>query len=131
MERPIIPEPRTNGQMSSVEYYDETRAMILRLEDRERVRGHDATTARRRVASRAGAAPGTLESYVRGRIKRVDAFLRDRVKALLITEIQHEITALTHELESLKAGGAEPHSAAIFEAMAALDEARRLMRGAK
>ena len=129
MERPIIHPTGTSHPMSAVAYHDETRAMLARLEDKERARTPDRVTARQRLARRLGALPGTIENFARGRIKRADAYLRARVEALLVTELQREIAELTHELEILKARGADPRLSAVAEVEAALATARRLMEG--
>jgi hypothetical protein len=115
--------------MSAVAYHDETRAMLARLEDKERTRTPDRVTARQRLARRLGALPGTIENFARGRIKRADAYLRARVEALLVTEIQREIAELTHELDVLRAMGSDPRLSAVAEVEAALATARRLMEG--
>jgi hypothetical protein len=130
MERPIIHPTGANHPMSAVAYHDETRAMLARLEDKERRRSPDALTARQRLARRLGALPGTIENFARGRIKRADAYLRAGVEALLMTELQQEIAALTHELEILRAGGSDPRLSAVAEIETALATARRLMGGA-
>ena len=129
MERPIIHPTGTNHPMSAVAYHDETRAMLARLEDKERTRTPDRVTARQRLARRLGALPGTIENFARGRIKRADAYLRARVEALLVTEIQREIAELTHELDVLRAMGSDPRLSAVAEVEAALATARRLMEG--
>jgi hypothetical protein len=127
MDRPSIHTTGTSEHMSAVAYHDETRDMLARLEDRERRRSPDKASARQRLARRLGTLPGTIENFARGRIKRADAYLRARVEALLMTELQQEIAALTHELDSLKARGADPRLSAVAEIEAALATARKLM----
>jgi hypothetical protein len=127
MDRPIIHPAGTFHPMSAVAYHDETRAMLARLEDKERRRSPDTVTARQRLARRLGALPGTIENFARGRIKRADAYLRARIEALLMTELQQEIAALTHELEKLRASGSDPRLSAIAEVETALATARELL----
>jgi hypothetical protein len=127
MTRPIIHPTGIFHPMSAVEYHDETRDLLSRLERKERDRAPDVATARKRLARRLGALPGTLENFARGRIKRADAYLRARIETLLIAELQHEIAALSHELEMLRAGGSDPRLSAIAEAETALATARQLL----
>jgi transcriptional regulator with XRE-family HTH domain len=129
MERPFIHTARTSEHMSAVEYHERTRVLLARLEQRERERAPDISTARKRLARRLGALPGTIENFARGRIKRADAYLRARIEALLVQELTHEIAALSHELDCLKATASHPACDAVSEIEAALATAKSLMRG--
>jgi hypothetical protein len=103
--------------------------LLARLEQRETIRAGDKTTARKRLARRLGALPGTLENFARNRIKRVDGYLRARIEALLVLEIQQEIATLTHELDTLRQTGRCPSGAEMAAIEAALSTARQLMKG--
>ncbi|MGW9332701.1 hypothetical protein [Bosea sp. NPDC055594] len=113
--------------MSSVEFRDQSRDIIARLELREARRCGSLSVARQRLAQRLGTLPGTLETLARGRLKRIDDWLRARAEHLLIREIENEISALESELACLRATGADPRLPAIGEIEAALETARKLM----
>ncbi|MBA4220185.1 MAG: hypothetical protein C0458_05585 [Methylobacterium sp.] len=113
--------------MSSVEFRDQSRDIIARLELRETRRSGSLSVARQRLAHRLGTVPGTLETLARGRLKRIDDWLRARAETLLIREIEHEISALEHELACLRATGADPRLSAVGEIETALATARKLM----
>lgn len=118
----------TNGPVSnSVAYAEEAKTMVVALEDRERRRHEDAREARERLAGRIGCAPGTIESLRKGRLKKVDGWLRERIRHLLIREYEREIEALSHALETLRRGGAQPHSPAVGEVETHLATARKLI----
>lgn len=125
--RPIIHTTRTDHPVSSVQFQDQSAAIIARLERREVQRAGSITAGRQRLADKLGALPGTLENLARGRLKRIDGWLRLRAENLLMRELEREIAALTHELEALRATGADPRMSAVGEIETALATARRLM----
>ena len=99
------------------------------LERKERARGLSATEARRSVANKVRIGVGTLENLIRGRVKRVDAAIRDRLQALLVRELEGELARLSHELEMARQGGTHPASQHISAIETHLAEARALMSG--
>lgn len=115
-------EPR--DQMSTAIAYAKT------LEQHERSRGATLRGARESVARKLRIGVGTFENLVRGRVKRIDAAIRDRLQALLVRELEQEIARLTHELEMARQGGSHPASQHIGEIQAHLAQARALMSGA-
>lgn len=126
--RPFIHPSRTvEPPMSSIAYQDQTRAIVARLEQREVARAGSVAAARSTLARKLGALPGTLETLARGRLKRIDGWLRVRAETLLFKEIEHEIAALECELACLRATGADPRLSAVGEIEKALETARRLM----
>lgn len=94
------------------------------LERRERSRVGSRTHARRSLAAKLRVGVGTLENLVRGRVKRVDAAIRDRLQALLVRELEQEIARLTHELEIARQSGAHLASEQISEVETHLAKAR-------
>jgi hypothetical protein len=122
----VTKEPR-GLVVSSVAVIEETRGIVRDLERREMQRGHKLPDARRRIASRVGAVPGTLINLARGRLKKFDAGLRERIRAALIREIEQEIGRLSHELETLTRAGSHPASAEVCEAQRHLAAAKRLI----
>lgn len=64
--------------------------------------------ARPRLAEKLGVAPGTLETLRRGRLKKIDGWLRDRIASLLMREIGAEISRLRNELETHLQIGSDP-----------------------
>jgi hypothetical protein len=108
----------------------EARAEVRELEEREMRRGYKLPDARKRVAGRVGASPGTFRSLALGRLKKFDAALRDRIRALLIRELEQEVGRLAHEIETHKRAGARANSSAVGEAETHLEAAKALLRDA-
>ena len=102
--------PRTNASvpMNAI-------TIAQTLERKERQRGNSIEIARRTLAARLKVGVGTLENLVRGRVKRVDAAIRDRLQALLVREYEQEIARLQHELEILRQCGAALNSDQVCE----------------
>jgi len=99
------------------------------LERRERTRVSSLDQARRRVADRLKIGVGTFENLVRGRVKRIDATIRDRLQALLVRELEGEIARLTHELEIARQSGLRLDSEQICEVETHLARAMATLRG--
>jgi hypothetical protein len=62
------------------------------------------------VARAVGAAPGTVENIMRGRLKRVSGWLRDALRARVIRELEAEVVRLQHEIAVLRQAGVDPRS---------------------
>ena len=105
-------------------------SLAQNLEKRERARLGCRATARRSLAGKLRIGSGTLENLIRGRVKRVDAAIRDRLQALLIKELELEIGRLWHDLEIARQTGAHPNSDEITKAEKLLFEARAVLNGA-
>jgi hypothetical protein len=75
------------------------------------------------VARDAGAAPGSIENLLRGRLKFADR-IEGKIHAWLARRIEQEIAALEQELSVLRGSGGGPSLAEIDAAQAALDVAR-------
>lgn len=96
-----------------------------KLEDREAARsGRSVSEARLTVARRLGAAPGTLQSLRKGRLKQIAAHVYEGLRALVIRELEHERVALEHELQVLTQTGAHPASNEISSVLAGIAEVR-------
>ena len=68
-----------------------TRALAKRLESRERERrGGTRQQVRVRVASRVGVAPGTLETLLRDRLKRLEGWVIARIARAAIADLERE-----------------------------------------
>lgn len=104
-------------------------AFAQALERKERARVSSLQIARQRVATKLRIGVGTFENLVRGRVKRIDAAIRDRLQALLVSELEHEIARLTHELELARQGGAHPACDLVGEIETHLAKARALLSG--
>lgn len=99
------------------------------LERRERYRVSSKADARRSLAAKLRVGIGTVENLVRGRVKRVDASIRDRLQALLVRELESEIARLTHELHLARQGGEHLASEQVGEIETHLQKARALLAG--
>lgn len=104
---------------------DDARRWSRQLEDREAARsGRPVSEARLTVAQRIGAAPGTLQSLRKNRLKQIAAHVYEGLRALVIRELEHERTALEHELNVLRQTGAHPGSQEVAAVVADLVEVR-------
>lgn len=102
-------------------------SLAQNLERRERARGFTVPVARRAIARKIKTSVGTIENLVRGRIKRVDAAVRDRLQALLVSELEQEIARLTHELAIARQTGLHPASDEISEVETLLARATQIL----
>jgi microcompartment protein CcmL/EutN len=105
-------------------------ALAQNLERRERGRGFPVKAARARLADKLRVGYGTFENLVRGRVKTVDASIRDRLQALLIREIEAEIQRLQHELEIARQTGARLDSDQVCEIETHIQKAQALLANA-
>lgn len=98
--------------------------------ERARARRDETTVpnARRSVARALGVAPGTIERLRNGRVKGIRQWLFDRIRALVIREIEREIQRLTHELEIAQQSGADPRGVDMVEIETHLAKVRELLR---
>lgn len=117
--------------VSSVAVMEEARGIARRLERREMSRGHKLPEARKRIAEAAGVAPGTLVNLAKGRLKRNFQELRDRVRAVLIRELEQEIGRLAHEIAIHRRVGAADHNPAVAQAETHLQAAKQLLNPAE
>lgn len=98
---------------------------LIELEaDRSGVRSAEALPV---VARREGVAPGTIENILRGRVKAVAGWVRDRLRAAVIRELQAEIQRLEHELAVARLSAAHPTEDEVAAVEAALAQAKRLL----
>lgn len=117
-----------NDPMTSLAYDDQIRKWARDLEDAEASRlGMPLSEARPIIASKFGIPAGTLENMRRNRIKGLRGWIRDRVQALVIREIEAEIQRLTHELEVALRCSAKPGDDEVIAARTALAQARQLI----
>ncbi len=126
-----IHQQRTVIQMSTAvadlqRAHSDARRLIELEADRSGVRSAEALPV---VARREGVAPGTIENILRGRVKAVAGWVRDRLRAAVIRELQAEIGRLEHELAVARLGAARPSDDEVFAAEAALAQARKLLSG--
>ncbi len=109
---------------------DATAAMIDELVEREAKRSHvKRLVARDIVARRIGASRDTLDNIKRGRIKGLRHWIVASVRTLIIRELENEIAALTHRLETLRQCGVASGDAEIHEVQTLLSRAREVMDG--
>lgn len=117
--------------MSALVFSTDTREIARVLEDREAARVGKLPIARQSLARRIGCAPGTLETLRKGRLKRIERWLHEKLEALLIKEIEAEIRRLSHELETYRlARGDAAGAPQMAQLAAAIENAKRLIGGA-
>lgn len=123
--------PSRRERMSALVFSSDTREIARLLEDREAARVGKLPFARQAVARRVGCAPGTLETLRKGRLKRVERWLHEKLEALLIGEIEAEIRRLTLELETYRRTRGDVASAPeMARLVAAIEDAQKLIGGA-
>jgi len=105
-------------------------SLARRLESRERFRTGNREIARRSLAVKLRVGVGTIENLVRGRVKRIDATIRDKLQALLVKELEQEIARLWHELDIARQGGAHLASEQISEIETHLSQAKQVLNAA-
>lgn len=111
--------------MNAHSYVDRARQWGRELEVREQRRlGLELAEARRRVAARAGAAPGTLENLRKGRLKDVGVALYERLRRLMLDELRAEVAAHENEIALLVELGGPVADSEIQEAQASLRQIR-------
>ena len=115
--------------MSSAATIEEARGQARTLEQRERSRAGNLKNARAALARRAGVSPATWRNLAQGRLKRLDAWLRDRLGALIIRELEAEIARLEHDLATARARGDHLGSQHVCEIETHLAKARAILRG--
>lgn len=103
--------------------------MIRSLERRERSRVGSLQAARIVLAGKLRLGIGTLENLVRGRVKRIDEQIRDRIQALMIRELEAEIARLTHELHLARQGGSHLASDEVGAIETLLAQAKTILSG--
>lgn len=104
-------------------------AIAQSLVRRERQRGMSAEASRAWLANKLSVGVGTASNLIRGRIKRVDETIRDRLRALLMRELEAEIQRLSHELEILRCGGHHLASDEISEVETHIARAKAILTG--
>lgn len=115
--------------MGSVTTIEQARELAIALERRERGRSATLDVARASLARRIGISPVTWRNLALGRLKRIDAWMRDRLQALLIRELEAEIARLTHELEVARQCGDHLASQHVAEIETCLTRARSILEG--
>lgn len=106
---------------------DQARADVRRNEWRRREAGQSAKEARSSLARELRVPKGTLENLIRGRLKRLDAWLRDGINRLVLRELEKELSRLSHELETRRRSGAHLASEQIGEVETHIEALRRAM----
>lgn len=86
-------------------------------------KAHAADTVARRVGM---TGPG-LYNIITGRTKRLTASMAAAIRNALIRDLESEVQRLPHELDLLRAGGADPRSLAVGEIESLLAQARSLI----
>lgn len=98
---------------------------VKRLEDVRARRLGCIDRARLALARETGIPAGTLANLRRrNRIKQVAAWVRDRLRAAVIRELEAEVRALEHELQILRQTGVDPREGEIDAVVAHLAAAR-------
>jgi len=126
----VLPENRgTVTPMSAAADVLRSHRAARRLVEIEQLRtGLTADEARERVAGREGVSPGTFENIVRKRIKGVEGWLRDKLQAALIRELQAELARLEHELAVARLSAQRPDDDEISSVMALVERAKELLK---
>lgn len=119
----------TRGISVSTTAIDQVRSNARWLERREADRTGSIEFARASIARESGITLSSWRNLVRGRLKRIDVWMRDRLQALVIRELEQEIRRLNHELETAKRCGAHLASEHISAIEAHLSAAQAIITG--
>lgn len=126
----MLTTERTDRPMLSLS--QDTAGIARLLEDRETARLGKLAVARATLARRIGCAPGTLESLRKGRLKRIEGWLHDKLMNLLVSEIEAEIRRLNAELENYRARGLDlDRTPAMAHLRLAVEQAQALIGEAR
>lgn len=105
--------------------------MLARIEDHElRRTGATMRDARRAVARRVGAGPGTVTNIRIQRRQTIPSYLMERIRAVLIDILQSEMRALEHEIAIARQTGVDHRDDALEAAEAHMVEAKAILEGA-
>jgi len=85
-------------------------SFALSLQRIEKARAGSIEAARTTLARRLAIGIGTFENIARARVKHIDDWVKDRLQALLIRELEAEHARLAHELDLARQGGDHPAS---------------------
>jgi hypothetical protein len=91
-------------------------------------RGLKKPDARRVVAKEAGVKPGTLERLGNGSLIHVER-ITDRINAYVVRRLERKIAQAEHELAIARLASNRPDESRILDAQAALDMAKKALRG--
>lgn len=106
------------------------RGYARRLEEIEMGRGRKQPDAWTAIAAAAGIPRGSFENLRRGRLKGITSFLKARVRAALIRELEQEAARLEHQLSILRRSGVDAREDVVASAEAHLVAARRALNSA-
>lgn len=120
---------QSRGITVSTAAIDQVRSNARWLERREADRMGSLEFARASIARESGITLSSWRNLVRGRLKRIDVWMRDRLQALVVRELEREIARLTSDLETAKRCGAHLDSAQIGEIEKYISSAQQIMRG--
>lgn len=126
---PKGPNQSTQGIGVSTAAIDQARNSARWLERREADRIGSIEFARASIARESGITLSSWRNLVRGRLKRIDVWMRDRLQALVVRELEQEIRRLSHDLETAKRCSAHLDSAQIGEIEKYLSSAQQILRG--
>lgn len=101
-----------------------------RLEKIEMDKGRKQPNARAEIARKSGLAAGSIENLRRGRLKALTSFLKNRLRAALIRELEQEAARLAHQLSILRSTGVDPREDVVASAEAHLVAARAALNSA-
>lgn len=93
-------------------------------------RGLKKPDARRLVASEAGIRPGSIERLCNGSLVHIER-ITERMNAYALRRLQNKIAQFEHELAIARLTTARADDPLILEAAAALENAKRALRGSE
>lgn len=124
--------PREMDKMTAASFDGLARKWASDLEDREARRSalpvHEARPA---LARRLGIPAGTLEGLRRDRVKGVRAWVYERLREAVISEIRQEIKRSEHELSIAVQAGLDPRSSEMAALKDAVCRAQEMIGGTK
>jgi arginyl-tRNA synthetase len=108
------------------------RADLVRLEEIRAARSQTSRkNARKAIARETQIAPGTLENIKNMRTKGVRMWVAQKLRDVLLRELQREMARLQHEYQILVASGSSHRDSEMEQVVADLARARKALEAVK
>ena len=118
---------KMNSALGDIEDFNGMARSLERSEERRRNLG--LLQARKDVADRLGITPARIENFRSLRTKIVPAWLKDRIRAELISALEMEVRNLEHEINLHKQAGSHHSGNALCAAETQVALVRAILKG--
>jgi len=115
--------------MSAVANLEDARSIARMLEDKRRWQFGTLERTRAHLGAKIGIEGKTWKNLVLGRRKRVDDWLKERLKTLLLRELEAEMARASHDVQIALQCGDSPSAQSLREAEGYLAKAKAALNG--